>query len=44
MMGLENSQDYLSRSSEAKIELPLLFPCGRVARARRLGQSLGYSG
>ena len=43
MMGLENSQDYLSRSSEAKKELPLLFPYGRVGRARRLGRSLGYS-
>lgn len=44
MMGLENSQDYLSRSSEAKIELPLLFPYEHVARARRLGRSLEYLG
>lgn len=44
MMGLENSQDYLSHSSEAKIELLLLFPCGRVGRARRLGRSLEYLG
>lgn len=44
MMGLENSQDYLYRSSEAKIELPLLFPYGRVGRARQPGRSLGYLG